>query len=424
MPAGCGSCGGSCWSRGANWPCGCDTAFRVSTIILMVAAVAGIAILAALIGHPQRFTVAPDHKRIRPRSSRARTPTSEPGSRPRWPAGGGRVGDRRARGCRQDDGHDQADRQEGQREDHPDAPGRFPPPPPAPGPRVSRPVPRAPPVPAPWPASSGIGGVRQRLEQDRRGDERPEDGRRPRRRGRQAHACQRIKGHDRRRAGEHGQGRRQPQRGPVGQGQGVVRIDRPECRRDRSGQVIHDPARRRPAGCPECRAARVRPGRGRADAFPTCSASWRRIHSGYSARNRPRIVDLLLGHRVVARRRGQVEHQRPPGEAIALRCADRDDDLHHHRRDQKRRTARHSRPRLERSFRRAARARRNRHRAARPPRPATRRDAPGRGPAGATPTRPGRPAARPRRRKATARAATRAAGTIASRSRSFCIRSC
>jgi hypothetical protein len=35
-----------------------STAFRVSTIILLVAAVAGIAIPAALIGHPQRFTVA------------------------------------------------------------------------------------------------------------------------------------------------------------------------------------------------------------------------------------------------------------------------------------------------------------------------------------------------------------------------------
>jgi len=35
-----------------------STAFRVSTIILLVAAVAGIAIPAALIGHPQHFTVA------------------------------------------------------------------------------------------------------------------------------------------------------------------------------------------------------------------------------------------------------------------------------------------------------------------------------------------------------------------------------
>ena len=34
------------------------TAFRVSTILLLAATVAGIAILAALTGHPQRFTVA------------------------------------------------------------------------------------------------------------------------------------------------------------------------------------------------------------------------------------------------------------------------------------------------------------------------------------------------------------------------------
>lgn len=35
-----------------------STAFRLSTIIPLVATVAGIAIPAALIGHPQRFTVA------------------------------------------------------------------------------------------------------------------------------------------------------------------------------------------------------------------------------------------------------------------------------------------------------------------------------------------------------------------------------
>ena len=34
------------------------TAFRVSTILLLAVTVAGIAIAAALTGHPQRFTVA------------------------------------------------------------------------------------------------------------------------------------------------------------------------------------------------------------------------------------------------------------------------------------------------------------------------------------------------------------------------------
>ena len=40
-----------------------STAFRVSTIILLVAAVAGITIAAALAGGPQRFTVAVSTRR-------------------------------------------------------------------------------------------------------------------------------------------------------------------------------------------------------------------------------------------------------------------------------------------------------------------------------------------------------------------------